>query len=1213
MRRTTQLIAVRKTLTRGLLALVACLIGWTSTLGSAHSGTISQVPLFISLGGTEPNLMFMLDDSGSMMFEVMPDDYVYWGQQDANNNSIGSVVYVFPRADGVYGATDYDNNVATIADGVAYTALMRSPSFNKVYYNPAITYTPWKKYDDTSYPNASPSCALHNPERPGSGPDYCRDLTSNLQNASSGTTNWRECDASGCTATTTTLPKADFWTATYFHYDGPDNGEWSWSNYTRVEIKSTTADYSGHGREDRSDCSGGVCTYAQEIQNFANWYTYYRSRILAARAGIGKAFIELDDSTRVGFGAINATGTTVDGISSNAVMQGVRTFTPTARNTFYNSLYGHPIPAEGTPLRLALDAAGQYFSRADDVGPWADTPGSSSDLSSSCRQSYTVLMTDGYWSGGEDYDAETADARDDNDSTAAATITGPGGQSYTYSPVSPFSDSRANTLADVAMYYWNRDLIGSLANEVPPTPTDPAFWQHMVTYGVGLGVTGTIDPDDAYDAIDDTTVTITWPDPDTTEVNCTGTHCTARIDDLLHASLNSRGRFFSAQDPDQFAEDLAAILADIVDRTSSAAAAVATNSTKIGTDTLIYQAKFDSRDWSGKVLAYALESDGTIDDPDGDGDIEEHAVWDTSAPGKIPNHSSRNVFGRIGTESVELDWDSLTTAQQSLLTGEGIDEAILDWLRGDQSNETPSGSLRARLSILGDIVNSSPSYVDSLNFGYEYLPATVTEQATYFAYREATQTRTKMLYVGANDGMLHAFDAETGVEKFAFVPNAALANLASLSAPSYTHSYFVDGSPQAGDAYFGGSWKTVLVGTMGAGGRSVFALDITNPDAFDESDILWELTDADLGYPVNQLAQPVIGRMQNGDWAVVLSNGFESDNHRAMLYVIRLSDGSIIKKIDTGVGDAATPNGLAAPVLVADSSRTIKYAYAGDLLGNLWKFDLSDASASAWDIAFASSGAPMPLFRARSVSGGIETPQPITAAPEIGEHPQGGYMLFFGTGKFFEVGDDVDANVQSLYGIWDRNDGTTTGYVSATDRSTLQAQEILAEPNINGRYWRIISDNAVTWTGTGAQDGWFMDLISPVKDAEGERVVSVPLLRHGRAIFTTAIPATGVCESGGVSWILELDMTSGGRLEYSTLDVDGDGDFDLDDFATYAGNDVPVSGQRTTKDEGMTSTPAVVECDDAECKITSGSTGAVVRIREKGAGSSGRQSWRQCR
>ncbi|NEX21426.1 pilus assembly protein PilY [Thiorhodococcus mannitoliphagus] len=1155
--------------------------------------------------------MFMLDDSGSMMIEVMPDDYIYWNQVDASNNSIGSAAYVFPRADGVYGPTDYDNNVATIADNIAYTALMRSSSFNKTYYNPAITYEPWKRYDGSSYPNASPSCALHNPERPGSGEAYCRDLTSNLQNLSTGTTNWRSCNASGCYATTTALPKSDFWTATYFHHNS--GSEWTWANYSRVEIRSTTPSYSGHGRADRTDCTAGVCSYAEEIQNFANWYSYYRSRILAARAGIGKAFLDLDNSARVGFGAINESATTVDGVSSKAVIQGVRSFSPTNRSAFYDFLYTHPIPADGTPLRLALDAAGQYFSRSDDKGPWADTPGTSSALSSSCRQSYTVLMTDGYWTGGTPYEAVTADARDDNDSTAAATITGPGGQTYTYSSTPPFQDNRSNTLADVAMYYWNRDLVGSLANEVPSNSIDPAFWQHMVTYGVGLGVTGTVDPADAYNAIDDATIPIIWPDPDTSEINCSGGHCSARIDDLLHAALNSRGRFFSAQNPDQFAKDLSDVLEDIVDRTSSSAAAVASNSTKIGTDTLIYQAKFDSTDWSGKLLAYALESDGSIDDPDGDGNIEEHAVWDTSAAGKIPAHASRSVFGRIGTDNLELDWGSLTAGQQSTLTGMGIDEDVLDWIRGDQSNEVPSGALRKRLSILGDIVNSSPAYVASLNFGYEYLPATATEQSTYFAFKETNQTRTKMLYVGANDGMLHAFDATSGVEKFAFVPNASLANLAGLSAPGYTHRYFVDGSPQAADAYFSGSWKTVLVGTMGAGGRSVYALDITDPDSFDASDILWELTDADLGYPINQLAQPAIGRMQNGEWAVVLSNGYQSDNHRAVLYVIRLSDGSIIKKVDTGVGDATTPNGLAAPVLVADSNRTIKYAYAGDLLGNLWKFDLSDASTAAWQVAFQSAGTPMPLFRARYLSAGTETPQPITAAPEVGEHPQGGYMLFFGTGKFFEVADDSDTKVQSLYGIWDRDDGTTTAYVAATDRSTLQMQEILAEPTINGRDWRIISDNAITWSGTGAQDGWYMDLASPLNGAEGERAVSAPLLRHGRAIFTTMTPATDVCASGGTSWILEMDMTSGGRLDYSVLDVDGDDNFDPDDFGSYAGNSVPVSGVSTSGDVGIISTPTIIECGDAECKIAAGSSGAVTHIREKGAGSSGRQSWRQLR
>lgn len=1185
-----------------VFSMALCLL--CADVREGHAGAISQVPLFTAVGGIEPNVLFMLDDSGSMMFEIMPDEYSYWNMEH------GSVAYVFPPANGVYGSTDYTKKVATIEDNVAYSAAMRSSAINPLYYDPAVTYQPWTRYDGSSYPDADIDCALHNPERSGTGFDFCRDLTVDLQNsASPGDTYWSNCNSASCTSDDTALPNASFKTATYFTYDGGD--QWNFNSYTKREIVPATTSYSGEGRAARTDCSAGSCTYAQEIQNFANWYTYHRSRILAARAGIGKAFVNLSNKIRVGFGAINQDSTSIDGVDTKAIINGVRPFTMANRQTFFDNLYGHPIPAEGTPLRMALDAAGQYFSRTDNRGPWCDTPGTESSSTSTCRQSYTILMTDGYWTGGTDYDADTADARDNNDGTDGPTVTGPGSQTSTYAAESPFEDDQSSTLADVAMYYWKRDLHSSLDNEVPASVQNPAFWQHMVTFGVGLGVAGTIAKDDAFDAIGSTTTTITWSDPNTGLDTCSGATCGARIDDLLHASVNSRGDFFSAQNPDAFASELSSILQNIVARSASSAASLAANSTRIDTDTLIYQAQFDSSDWSGRILAYSLASDGSITDPDHDGNIEEDAVWDTDTAGKIPAHSARNLYGRIGTENVNLSWSLLTAAQQTTLTADGIDEDILDWVRGDQSNEKPSGTLRERTRLLGDIVNSNPAFVGSLNFGYDYLPTGTDGQDTYLTYRSDTQTRRKMLYAGANDGMLHAFDARTGIERFAFVPNSALAGLATLSDPNYLHRYFVDGSPQAGDAYLG-AWKTILVGTSGAGGRSVFALDITHPDAFDQTQVKWEFTDADLGYPVNQLVQPVIGRMQNGEWAVVFGNGYESDNRRAFLYVVRLSDGALIKKIDTGVGDSATPNGLAGPVLLADDHRTIKYAYAGDRLGNLWKFDLSGAATADWKVAFMSGSTPMPLFQARYVSGTTETVQPISSAPEIAVHPEGGYMIYFGSGRFFETGDDTSTAVQSLYGIWDKDDGSTASYVAATDRSTLQTQTITDELTISGNKWRIVSNNAIAWSGAGAKQGWYLDLISPVTGSKGERVVSPPLIRHGRAIFTTLLPSTKICESGGTSWLLELDMVSGARLDYSVLDVNDDGSFSADDFATLAGGSrVPVSGTQSTV--GVINTPSVIECGDHECKYSGGSTGGIAKIREKGAASKGRQSWRQLR
>jgi len=664
------------------------------------------------------------------------------------------------------------------------------------------------------------------------------------------------------------------------------------------------------------------------------------------------------------------------------------------------------------------------------------------------------------------------------------------------------------------------------------------------------------------------------------------------------------------------------IFLDIEFKTGTAAA-IATNSTQLNTGTLIYQAKFDSSDWSGQLVAYKVNADGTVDTVN-----PASKVWDTDDSGKIPAHGSRKIFTWNGTGSpvvkgVEFkvsEWSNLDAGQQAALQAGGTatdGQNRIDWLRGDQSNEVapPPATMdptkfRRRTKILGDIVNSDPHFVADPNFGYEELPTGTPGKTTYFAFRNANKTRTKTLYVGANDGMLHAFDALTGVEKFAYVPKAVFPNLASLTAVNYAHKYFVDGSPYAGDAYFGGAWHTVLLGSTGAGGRAIFALDITDPDSFDQAKVLWEFTDPDLGYTIGQ---PVIGRMKDGTWAAIFGNGYESDNRRAFLFVVNLETGALIRKIDTGAGSAGSPNGLAAPALLADNTRTIEYAYGGDLLGNIWKFDLTSATASNWAVAYndgvSPTPNPAPLFKARYVSGSpsTETIQPITAPLEIGAHPNGGYIIAFGTGKYFEVGDNGSTAVQSLYGIWDN--GTR---IAQTDRSTLVQQAILSEQTVNTLKWRVVAANSVAWA---SKRGWYIDLIPPGSSAAGERVVSTPILRGGRAIFTTLIPSFNPCDAGGTSWIMEQDLLNGGRLAYSVFDVNKDTRFTTADNVTItvAGVDVsvPVSGIQSTV--GIIKTPAVISAGEVEYKFAGGSTGGIMNVPEKGASGGGRQSWRQLR
>ena len=418
---------------------------------------------------------------------------------------------------------------------------------------------------------------------------------------------------------------------------------------------------------------------------------------------------------------------------------------------------------------------------------------------------------------------------------------------------------------------------------------------------------------------------------------------------------------------------------------------------------------------------------------------------------------------------------------------------------------------------LGDIVSSSPIFVGAPPFAY---PDSL-ESVAYSTFVASHATRQKMVYVGANDGMLHGFDAGNGAtkgqEKLAFIPSAVFGNLHELTKPNYpfNHKFFVDGTPTMGDVFYAGAWHTLLVGGLNKGGQSIYALDITNPGSFSEGNassiFRWEYTDADLGYTYSR---PAIAKMANGRWAAIFGNGYNnstpgtpapiSTTGRAYLYVVDVQTGVQIAKIDTLAGSVGTPNGLATPAVVdINGDHVVDYVYAGDLQGNMWKFNLSNPDPTLWDIPYTSGGNPAPLYTAKDQ---LATPvaQPITSKPEVGRGPQGrGMVVLFGTGKFMEQGDKVPTQTQAFYGLYDPNTNTDTDMIAS--RSDLTAQSILFEAPVTfGSVTvpiRVTSQNAVT------NRGWYLNLLSPNTPAfRGEMQVSNSALRAGRIIFTTLIP-----------------------------------------------------------------------------------------------------------
>ena len=692
---------------------------------------------------------------------------------------------------------------------------------------------------------------------------------------------------------------------------------------------------------------------------------------------------------------------------------------------------------------------------------------------------------------------------------------------------------------------------------------------------------------------------------------------------LKDTADNAGGNVYAASDGQKLKNALNAIFNNTI--AVSSAASVASNSTSLNTSSLIYQAQFDGADWSGQLRAFSISTTN--------GSISSTPTWDTDVVG-FPAFGSRKVYS-YNAAGIDFKFSAMSAAQKTSLQlpSESTDveaKKRVTYILGDQSDEQVfnasgtlvSGIFRARKKLLGDIVHSSPWFVGADNFGYVTLPS--TEGSSYASFLTTKATRTQMLYVGANDGMLHAFNAKTGSESFAYVPSELIPKLVKLTDPAYgkslAHDYFVDGVQRAGDAYFGSSWHTVLVGSTGAGGRSVYALDVTDPDNFDETNVLWEFNDSndvDMGYT---LAEPTIARMANGKWAAIVPNGYNSSGDKAVLFIIDLETGAQIAKLDTKAGNSTTPNGLSSAIPVdTDGDHNVDAIYAGDLLGNLWKFDVSGAAAGSWKIAYGTSTAPEPLFIAKDSSG---TRQPITAKPQAGLHPVSGTMIYFGTGQYFAVNDQIvgaTPQVQSYYAIRDNfSSSVTTTPVVRTD---LQQQSILAESSAG---YRLTSNNTVNYA---SQKGWYMNLQPPSPTAaQGERVVSASLLRNNRIVFVTLIPNSTTCGSGGSSWLMEMDAVSGARLATPAFDLSADGKFDTSDNVaffdtngdgTIDGSDrkYVVAGKKLKG--GASNTPTVVQDGDKEYKYTSGSkanaaNNAIMDVTtESVTNGAGRESWRQ--
>lgn len=967
------------------------------------------------------------------------------------------------------------------------------------------------------------------------------------------------------------------------------------TTFNRVDIEPFTADYPKAAT--RSDCKGATCSYDDEMTNFANWYSYYRTRMQMMKTSTSLAFQSIDTRFRVGFITINSA-------SSNYLP--IAQYSAAQKADWYTKLFATN-PNGSTPLRRSLSTVGRIFA-----GKGSSAVSNSADpVQYSCQQNFTILTTDGYWNsdpGGLEIDGSTTIGNMDGGTTPRPMHEGP--------------DASSNSLADVAKYYYDTDLrtgaLGSAActgsirtngtkgdvceNNVFVTPTDNNLKQHMTTFTLGLGVDAsltyttdykTAEKGDFYE-LKQSNGTRNWP--------VAKENTQTAVDDLWHAAVNGQGTYFSAKNPNQLASSLSEALSSIQAKVGAGAAAATSTLNPVSGDNFTYVASYTSVKWTGNLEARTINTDT--------GKVSENATWcvenvaddtcaapssivaiasggstiyqcvtpgatastcsapsvldgtqckveiATSCTGKMQEFVSdttdtRNIFmnvaGTLGSFSKSnlatvgkdsnfensflaanlSQWSILTANQRNLVSS----TSLVSFLRGNNGYEDRASNVddtvdtrlyRFRETVLGDLVNSTPVFVGAPKANFAdpgYGP-----DSTLGSFKTTQATRAGTIYVGANDGMLHAINALTGEERWAYVPTMVLDNMWKLADKNYgngvSHSYYVDGDIVVNDVCMssctstaGAVWKTILVGGLSGGGKGYFALDITIPNS---PVLLWEFDetkDNDIGFTYGN---PVITKKSdpNGTWVVLITSGYNnisgSNLGKGFLYVLNAATGAVITKYATGAGDAATPSGLAkinAYVTNAESNNEAKFVYGGDLLGNLWRFDINAAQSGT---------NPFKVALLKDPGGNT---QPITVRPELAEI-NGKRILYVGTGKYLGTSDLTDTQQQSIYAISD--DATSSATLNNPRSSSTMVNQVLVNDTATATRHVQTPANQVSFA-TGR--GWYIDFPD-----SGERQNVPAQLVFGTLLLPTTVPSNTVCSPGGYGWLNFLDYKTGASV-----------------------------------------------------------------------------------
>lgn len=804
----------------------------------------------------------------------------------------------------------------------------------------------------------------------------------------------------------------------------------------------------------------------------------------------------------------------------------------------------------------------------DSTSACTSNPGTSDQITGTSNGAWNVLANPAPVTS-----ATTHDAAYPQTSNGSPTTVGPNtvvGATVTTTSTTP---GQPNTLADIAYYYYQTDLRypndctsgatglnlcpkdadGNYSPNVPGNGVDNNTKPHMTTFTLGLGMDGILDYSPSYatdstgDYVNIKTGTTEWPDPKTTSTSPyanTGNSVIERIDDLWHAAVNGRGTYFSAKNPASLVTSLNGALAGMSTRLGYGTAAATSNLAPTSGDNALYVASYTTAQWTGNVVAEAINIDT--------GAVIETPSWcveNTAADvvkgipactgqfsGQVGTASdTRTVYfnqsGAFGSftfgslSATQKGWfdtsklsqwsTTYTTSDKTLATG----TSLVEFLRGQTQYEAQVGSVanlyRDRLATLGDIVDSLPVYLGK--------PTGDFNDAGYADWKDSTaiKNRAGTIFVGANDGMLHAFNSTTGAERWAFIPTPVMPNMYWLADMTYAnnHRNYVNGQLVYSDVCVSNctdaataDWRSILFGALGGGGRGYFAIDVTNPTS---PVLLWEFTsqnDADLGY---SFGNPIAAKKADGTWVVLLSSGYNNvklnngdpfdaaGSGKGFLYVLDPLKGTVIDKIATNVGDTSTPSGLGKISYWSENPEkdsTVLYAYGGDLLGNVWRFDINTNT----------------VVKLATLTDALGNPQPITTRPELAK-VNGSRVVYVSTGKYLEAAD-LDPTkflTQSVYAMVDN--GTTY----ASPRTQLVQQTL-----VDTKPTRALSN--VNPVNIPNDNGWFVDFPD-----SGERSNVAMILVQGTLIVPTNVPTNGVCEAGGYSWMNFFDYRTGGYVSGS--------------------------------------------------------------------------------